>query len=467
MADIVLSLLIIPLLGCFFSLSAKKNDDNAFYVAVFTLLSNVLVVLWLISKAAVLQTGLLYKFQWFNKDNMDMTLGFDVLSLLLLLGIYLSVFIGLVGLNQVQRKSKLLILLSLYFIWDISGFILAKDIISFYLFFAGMLLPVFILLGAFGNVKKTAMLYLFFIVNFAGILCLLVAMVFVYKFYHGSVLLQDIVITDMPSRVGICVCLSAGAAFATRVPIWPFHYWISLISASIKNPVAHIITNMLPLTGVWGVMCFWSSVVPEEVKMLSPWIVSFGLLTMLFIAFIGLAHNDFILKLFSYSTIYFIFFLLAIVVLHDKYRTAMVYSLFIFMIVHASLVALDLIVAQACGERHGGYHGVLGYMPKVSRLFTFFVFIAAGLPISSMFWNNFVLISAIFRRNFAVGFWCISAIALIGMALLHELYVMYEKRSITVEKGIIEDISDRRQAVFMMIIIILFLSFFKPLWFVF
>ena len=172
---------------------------------------------------------------------------------------------------------------------------------------------------------------------------------------------------------------------------------------------------------------------------------------MCFIALIGLAHKDFIRKLFSYSTIYCLFFMLSIIILEEKYKTNMVYSLFIFMIVNASLATLDLMASETGKEIHYNHRNILTGMPKLTRLFVFFVFIAAGLPISSMFWNNFVLISALFRRSFMVGVWCISAISVIGMALLYELYLMFDKRDTSL----------------MMVVFILFLSFFDPLWFVF
>ena len=467
MGEMVLLLLIIPLLGCLFALLAKKNDLNAFYVCIFTLLCNIFSVLFLLSEVSAPEAAIFYVFNWLGNAGTSITYGVDILSLLVLLGVYMSVLIGLTGLSALQRKNKMSLLLSLYFVWNMTGLIVAKDIISFYVFFVGLLPPVFMLLGVCGNLKKISMLNLFFIFNFAGVLSLLAAAVFTYKFYNGNVLLQNIVFTDMPTRVGVCVWIGACLAFLVRIPIWPFHYWISSVSVSVKNPVASIITNMLPLTGVWGCMCFWASAVPPSIKETIPLAVVLGLLTILFIALIGLAHNDFMRKLFSYSTIYYLFFLLAVIVLEDKYRANVIYSLFTFMIVHASLSVLDLIADRVCEEEHCSYHGILYYMPRLSRLFAFFVFIAAGLPISSMFWNNFVIISAMFRYNFVVGIWCISAIALIGMALLHELYTMYDLRGIGINRDEVEDISDRKQTVFMAVIVILFLSFFNPLWFVF
>lgn len=464
---LLFSLLVVPLLGCFFALMAKKNEYNTFNICIFTLLSNIVMILFLLSAINMEQSVFLYSFHWLRNIKTEITFGIDVNAALLLLSIYLAILISLIGLTHNQRKNKFEIINALYFLWNITGLILARDMISFYVFFAGQLLPVYMLLEISGNIRKTPMLYLFFIFNFASILCLMISLAFTYKFYNGNMLLAQISLADMPKRVAICIWLSACLAFIARIPIWPFHYWISSISATIKNPTAYTISNMLPLTGLWGFLSFWPLRHPEYVAKTIPLAVIFILLTMCFIALIGLAHKDFIRKLFSYSTIYSLFFVLSIIVLNEKYKTNMIYSLFIFMIVNSSMTTLNLMASEEGKEMRYNHRSILIGMPKLTRLLVFFVFIAAGLPISSMFWNNFVLISAIFRRSFVVGAWCVSAISVIGLALLYELYLMLDEQEALPDKSEIADISERKQIAFIMVIFILFLSFFDPLWFVF
>ena len=126
---------------------------------------------------------------------------------------------------------------------------------------------------------------------------------------------------------------------------------------------------------------------------------------------------------------------------------------------------LDLWSENACAEGHCDYRGILAYMPKLSRIFAFFVLVAVGLPISSMFWNNFVLISALFKINFAAGIGVMTAITLICMGVTYELFMMRSLKRIGVNVSV-EDISDRQRAFFMAVVLLLFLSFFNPLWFV-
>ena len=98
---------------------------------------------------------------------------------------------------------------------------------------------------------------------------------------------------------------------------------------------------------------------------------------------------------------------------------------------------------------------------------SFFVLTAVGLPISSLFWNNFVLISEIFQENFAVGLWVMAALTIVALSLLHELYVMRDLKQHEEKAEDMADLSLKQQIFWTGIVIVLFLSFFNPLWFVF
>ena len=468
MTDLLLLLLLLPLCGCLFVLTAKKHDNNAFNVAIFTFTANIMFT------ARLLQLHNQFPeefknlvFNWFDNYNIQLVFGADIYSLLLLLSVYISLLIGAIGLTPAQRKNKSLMLQATYMSWIFGGLFLARDIISFYIFFSGIIIPSFMLVGKFGNVKKNSGLLLFFNFNFAGILCFLIALILFYKFNQGNVMLADLTIIRLPKHLKLAVWLLIGISFISRIPIWPFHYWISSISAGIKNPLVYIINGILPLTGLYGFMRFWQYHIPQVVSSYIPIISVCGVLTMIFISFIGTSHKDFLRKLFSYSTVYYLLFLLADILLQGAYKINIVYALFIFMIVNSSMAVLDLWSENACDESNCEYHGILAYMPRLSKIIAFFVLIAVGLPISSMFWNNFVLISALFKESLLVGLGVMISISLVGLALLYELYVMRDLQTDARNDLAVEDISDKKLAFFIGIIILLFLSFFNPLWFVY
>ena len=214
-------------------------------------------------------------------------------------------------------------------------------------------------------------------------------------------------------------------------------------------------------------MRFWERTIPESMEAFLPIMETFGVMTMLFVALIGVSFREFLPKLFSYSAVYYLLFMLVIILLPVQYAKNISYSLFIFLIVNATLAVLELWSENARQESGCDYRGILAYMPKLTWIFTFFVLVAVGLPISSMFWNNFILISALFRENFTIGIGIMTAITFISMALVYELFMMRNLPSKCVPETEIDDISDRKAAFFTGIIILIFLSFFNPLWFVF
>ena len=470
MSDIFPLLLILPLLGCLFVLFAKKNDNNSFHVTLFTLLANLAVIVRMLMQINSPDNDLQafhLSYSWLESKGMAFTMEANLFSLLVLLGVYVAFIIGVIGLTPTQRKNKSQMLLGLYFVWNITGLLCSNDMTSFYIFFAGMIIPLFLLVGLYGNIKKNSTLYLFFVFNFAGVLCLLTAMLFVYKYHQSNTELQNIALIKMPASAAVMVWGCVCGAFISRVPIWPFHYWISSVNSGLRSSLVYVMTSMLPLTGLYGFLRFWQVTIPKGILPFVPVVEIFGIMTMLFIALIGLAHKDFLQKLFSYTTVYYLLFLLTTIMLPEEYVMNIAYSLVTFLIVNASLTVLDLWAQKACEESGCDYRGILAYMPRLSAVFSFFVSVAVGLPLSAMFWNNFVLISAFFRISFTLGILMMTAITAISMALLYELYILRNlvgKKNVNVE---VEDISDKQILFFMAITVFLFVSFFNPLWFAF
>ena len=140
MIDLLLILLVIPLLGCLFALLAKKNETNVFDVVLFTVASNIAATLCLLSQVMNASGQAVENciYRWHSAAGIEFSFGADPFSLILLLGVYIALLIGTVGLLPQQRKEKSGLLMALYFMWCITGFLTARDMVSFYMFFAGM-----------------------------------------------------------------------------------------------------------------------------------------------------------------------------------------------------------------------------------------------------------------------------------------------------------------------------------------
>ena len=288
MIDSLMIFILLPLLGCLFALFAQKKQKNAYNVAIFTLVTNVLIALRLFSQLDLQSMSLQLRqsYGWINEFSLRITFGVDAFSLVLLLGIYIAIIIAVIGLKKEDKSNKSLMLLTLYFVWNLTGFFCAGDIISFYIFFAGMLLPLFMLVGMFGCSQKIS-LYRFFMYNFAGVIALFSAVIILYKFFDGNVLLSEITFVNMNKRIGMITWFAVCLAFVSRIPVWPFHYWISSVTSSLKNPLVYVIVNMMALVGIYGFVRFWPLSVPESVELLVPIIETLAVITMIFVALIA------------------------------------------------------------------------------------------------------------------------------------------------------------------------------------
>lgn len=469
MINLIHIMLVIPLIGCLFVLFSKRDKHNAMYVTLFTLFTNILIIIQALStRYTIEQTNTdIYTVNWLSLANINFSFLPDTVSLLLLLGIYISLVIGVVNIDAIANKTKSLFLQILYFVWTVTGLFMAADLFSFYIFFTGMLLPLFMLTDQHSAIHKSSIIYTFFTFNFISSMCLLVSALIIYKFNHGNILISEVSTLKLPPNIALVVWSGIIIALISRIPIWPFHYWIASINTNIKNSSVYIIASLIPLTGIYGFMRFWQLDIPQIISSYIPIMEIFGMITMLFISFIGLSYKNFLQKLFSYTTVYYLIFVLSAILLSETYYLNITYALFIFLIVSASLSVLDLRAERYAESFVGEYRGVLAYMPHLSTLLTFFVLVAIGLPVSSLFWNNFVIISALFKENFSIGLGAMTAICVICLALLYELFIMLDTKKKNDFHPDVTDISSINLLFFLSIIALLFLSFFNPLWFVF
>ena len=472
MFNLFMLLVFLPLLGYLFILFSRRNAHNAYHVSILTLVSGLVLLLCLFSKIDLASNDLqfVYQLKWLTSANITLSFGADTFALLLLTGVYISLLTALIGLPLAARGNKSLLAWNMYFLWSISSFFAANDMISFYVFFAAMLLPLFMLIGQFGSLKKKTGLYLFFIFNFAGLLILLCAVILVYKYYHGNIILHEVALMNMPARAAQAVWGGVCLALLARIPIWPFHYWISTIVSNIKNPLVYVMTMLVPLTGLYGFMRFWQLTIAESVRAYADILIVFCLLTMIFIVLIGMVHKEFLYKLFAYMTLYYLLFLLAEILLSSilqaySLQMNIAYALFTFLPVTSALIVLDLQMEKECEEKNCDYRGILAYMPRRAKIFNFFVLTALGLPVSALFWNNFMIVSSLFKFSFNIGICVMFAISLMTVSMLYELYVMRDLKNHAVKNTDIFDITYTHVVYFTGVGVILFLSFFNPLWF--
>ena len=183
---------------------------------------------------------------------------------------------------------------------------------------------------------------------------------------------------------------------------------------------------------------------------------------MIFIALIGLVNKEIHYKLFSYMTVYYLIYLQGVLLPTNILMSNIAYSVFSYLIITSSLTSLTAYIERQINYDDGG---VLCKMPKVTFIFSIMILAAIGLPISSLFANNFIIIAEIFNHNLFIGIFCVLALFLSAVSLLSDFYHMKDENCKI--NANVNDISMFRFSGMIMIIILLFMAFIKPLWFVF
>ena len=471
---LLLLIIIIPLCGAFFTLSIQNDKNNSsknvYSVSLWTLFLNLCVILYIFSMLDVNKQGIqiVEKYTWLQTPQIDILFGVDVFSMLLLLSMNLSFFIAELFMNRKSEFSKTLISSELLFISFLNGYFVSADIISFYIFFAAVSTPLIILVSNYSSLSKKNILVHFSIYNLIGAILLIVATISICDFKGTNIPLNTAGNINLNGAKEYVVWFSIFFAFISRLPIWPFHYWISSITSGIRHPLVFLISNMIPLMGIYGFTRFWPNTVPLAISKYALIFEVICIITMIFMALVSLSNKDMRYKLFAYTTIYYLLYLISVFMPTNILKQSIGYSLFSYIII---ITVLSFLISHIETQKKKldiySSAGVLCYMPRTSKCISLFILAGIGLPITPLFWNNFIIISEIFNHNLILGILVMLSIIIIGITLLEELYKQKDKTYATSSCILEADISRFHFSIYICCLLILFLSFLKPLWFVF
>ncbi len=471
LSSLVNTVIVVPLLGMIFAAIAKENikdnSNNALDVGILTVFANLFILWRLALKIDVTKDGwqIVEKFNWMENPKIEIVLGIDIFSLMLIAAVHLAVLLGMIGVRHYAYRQKALVVLSLMFLSMINGYFLASDFFSFYIFFEALLLPLFMMVGIFGDVKKQQILYRFFLYNLLGAVFLFIALMVLYNYQNVSI--REVNRIVLAGRGEVLIWGAVFIAFLSRIPIWPSHYWISSVSVNISNPLVFIIANIIPLSGVYGLIRFFPVDAPEA---LDPYLLILeiiSIITMLIIALIGFSKKDIHYKIFSYMTVYYIMYLLGALLPTDALLINIGFSFFSYLVIVSALEVIVAHIESQIGENNSC--GVLYSIRRASIIFSFLILAAIGMPLSSMFLNNMVIFSGLLKFNIKMAVCILLAIILTSVSLLQQLfYLKYPSAEVLASprECCITDISLKMFAFMLLIAILLVLSFINPLWFI-
>jgi len=357
------------------------------------------------------------KLPWIETFNIHYHLGVDGFSVPLIILTTISTLLVVVAAWEViqHRPSQYLAAFLIMEGLMIAVFS-ALDAVLFYVFFEAMLIPLFLVIGIWGGPNRVYATLKFFLYTFFGSVFLLLALLYL-RHVSDSFAILDFHQVGLSLDEQIWLLLAFLIAFAVKVPMWPVHTWLPDAHVEAPTGGSVILAAITLKIGGYGFLRFALPITPDASLALDWFIITLSLIAVVYIGFVALAQTD-LKKLIAYSSIAHMGFVtLGLFIVFDIFANASTGSgavlaiegAMVQMISHGFIsAAMFLAVGVLYDRMHtreiSAYGGVVNTMPKFAAFAVFFAMANAGLPGTSGFVGEFMVILAAFQANFWFAF---------------------------------------------------------------
>jgi len=425
------ALILMPLLGALIIMLFVRGDGEhaageARYVALFTTCLTFFVSLaaWIGFDGSTANFQFIEKHEWFTGFNISYSLGIDGISLfLLLLTTFLMPICILCSWESIQHRVRAFMACFLILESMVIGVFCALDAVMFYLFFEGMLIPMYLIIGIWGGKQRIYAAYKFFLYAFAGSVLFLVAVLYLY-FSFGTTSIPDLIklAPTLPLSVQKWLFLAMLASFAVKVPMWPVHTWLP--DAHVQAPTAGsvILAGILLKMGGYGFLRFSLPMLPLASHYFAPLIFGLSVVAVIYTSLVALMQQD-MKKLIAYSSVAHMGFVTIGIFTFNIQGLdgAMVQMISHGLVSGALFLCVGVVYDRLHTREIARYGGVVNIMPKYAVIFMFFTLASVGLPSTSGFVGEFLVLLGAYHTNTWVAFLATSGVVL-GAAYMLWLY---------------------------------------------
>src|SRR3990167_2464032 len=415
-----LSLLIwLPLVGAIpvLALRGEKNESKARYLALFIALFSLAICAVMVFHFDSNQAGMQFRetISWIPILHINYDVGVDGISLpLVILTCFTTFIVVLASWTMVNHKVAEYLAAFLVMQGMVVGVFASIDAILFYFFWEGMLIPMYLSIGIWGGANRSYAAIKFFIYTFFGSALLLVAFLYLGLHAHSFSIL-DFYHLKMSLMVQIFVFFAFLLAFAIKVPMWPFHTWLPDAHTEAPTGGSVVLAALMLKLGAYGFLRFSLPITPDASHTLAWMMVVLSLISIIYIGFVAIVQTD-MKKLIAYSSISHMGFVtlgcyMALIIvertqnLKDAYMSlegAMTQMISHAFGAGAMFLAFGVLYEHLHSRKIIDFGGIAKTMPIFAAFFMLFAMSNVGLPGTSGFVGEFMILLSTFKASFWV-----------------------------------------------------------------
>ena len=341
------------------------------------------------------------RYKWIEPLHIQYFLGVDGISMpLIILTTLLTIIVVIAGWEVITHRVAQYMASFLIMEGLMIGVFSSMDAILFYLFWESMLIPMFLIIGIWGGSNRVYAAIKFFLYTLVGSLLMLVAIIYLYFTSGHTFNIASFHATPLTYGTQVLIFLAFFAAFAVKVPMFPVHTWLPDAHVEAPTGGSVILAAITLKMGAYGFLRFSIPITPDASSELAIWVIGLSLIAVVYIALVALVQRD-MKKLIAYSSISHMGFVTLGFFIFDSQGME---GAIVQMISHGFVSgALFLCVGVLYDRMHSreidSYGGVANTMPVFAVFFVFFAMANAGLPGTSGFVGEFLVILGSFRVN--------------------------------------------------------------------
>ncbi|HMY77549.1 NADH-quinone oxidoreductase subunit M [Thauera sp.] len=343
---------------------------------------------------------------WVPRFNINYHLGVDGISVLfVLLNAFITIIVVAAGWQVIQNKVAQYMAAFLIMSGLMNGIFSALDAVLFYVFFEASLIPLYLIIGIWGGANRVYAAIKFFLYTLFGSLLMLIALLYLFMQSGGSFSILDWHQLPLPIEPQILIFLAFLIAFGVKVPMWPVHTWLPDAHVEAPTGGSVVLAAIALKLGAYGFLRFSLPIVPDAANELAPLVITLSLIAVVYIGFVALVQAD-MKKLVAYSSISHMGF---VTLGFFMFNSLGVEGALVQMISHgfvsgAMFLCIGVLYDRLHSRQIADYGGVVHTMPKFAAFFMLFTMANSGLPATSGFVGEFMVVLGAVQYNFWIGF---------------------------------------------------------------